>query len=85
MLRDLNSLPEDIRETVRNNGGGHLNHTILWQIMSPNGGGEPTGEIAQQINQTFGSFDAFRKQFNPSVAKLTREEQKSCNLEFVTK
>lgn len=64
MLRDLNSIPEDIRETVRNNGGGHLNHTIFWQIMSPNGGGEPTGEIAQQINQTFGSFDAFRKQFN---------------------
>ncbi|MBD2195524.1 MULTISPECIES: superoxide dismutase [Calothrix] len=64
MLRDLNNIPEDIRETVRNNGGGHLNHTIFWQIMSPNGGGQPTGEIAQQINQTFGSFDAFRKQFN---------------------
>lgn len=64
MLRDLNSIPEDIRETVRNNGGGHLNHTIFWQLMSPNGGGQPTGEIAQQINQTFGSFDAFRKQFN---------------------
>ena len=64
ILRDLNSIPEDIRETVRNNGGGHLNHTIFWQIMSPNGGGEPTGEIAQQINQTFGSFDAFKKQFN---------------------
>lgn len=52
MLRDLNSIPEDIRETVRNNGGGHLNHTIFWQIMSPNGGGEPTGEIAQQINKS---------------------------------
>jgi Fe-Mn family superoxide dismutase len=64
MLRDLNSIPEDIRETVRNNGGGHLNHTIFWQLMSPNGGGQPTGEIAQQINQTFGSFDAFKKQFN---------------------
>ncbi|NDJ23487.1 superoxide dismutase [Nostoc sp. B(2019)] len=64
MLGDLNSIPEDIRETVRNNGGGHLNHTIFWQIMSPNGGGQPTGEIAQQINQTFGSFDAFKKQFN---------------------
>ncbi|MBD2168452.1 superoxide dismutase [Calothrix membranacea FACHB-236] len=67
MLRDLNSIPEDIRETVRNNGGGHLNHTIFWQIMSPNGGGQPTGEIAQQINQTFGSFDAFRKQFNEAA------------------
>ncbi|WP_254449390.1 superoxide dismutase [Anabaena sp. UHCC 0253] len=64
ILRDLNSVPEDIRQTVRNNGGGHLNHTIFWQIMSPNGGGEPTGKIAQEINQTFGSFDAFKKQFN---------------------
>jgi superoxide dismutase, Fe-Mn family len=64
MLRDLNSIPESIRTTVRNNGGGHLNHTIFWQIMSPQGGGEPTGEIAQEITQTFGSFDAFKKQFN---------------------
>ncbi|MBW4610421.1 MAG: superoxide dismutase [Hassallia sp. WJT32-NPBG1] len=64
MLRDLNSIPEDIRTTVRNNGGGHLNHTIFWQIMSPQGGGQPTGEIAQEINQSFGSFDAFKKQFN---------------------
>ncbi|WP_304952581.1 superoxide dismutase [aff. Roholtiella sp. LEGE 12411] len=64
MLRDLNSVPEDIRTTVRNNGGGHLNHTIFWQIMSPEGGGQPTGEIAQEINQSFGSFDAFKKQFN---------------------
>jgi Fe-Mn family superoxide dismutase len=64
LLRDLNSVPEDIRTTVRNNGGGHLNHTIFWQIMSPQGGGQPTGTIATEINQTFGSFDAFRKQFN---------------------
>ena len=64
MLRDLNSVPESIRTTVRNNGGGHLNHTIFWQIMSPTGGGQPTGEIAQEINQTFGSFEQFRKQFN---------------------
>ncbi|MBL1177804.1 superoxide dismutase [Pantanalinema sp. GBBB05] len=64
LLRDLNSLPEAIRTTVQNNAGGHLNHTIFWQIMSPNGGGQPTGEIAQAINQSFGSFDNFRKQFN---------------------
>lgn len=64
MLRDLNSIPEEIRTTVRNNGGGHLNHTIFWQIMSPQGGGQPTGEIAQEINKNFGSFDAFKKQFN---------------------
>ncbi|WP_277884298.1 superoxide dismutase [Nostoc parmelioides] len=64
LLRDLNSVPEDIRNTVRNNGGGHLNHTIFWQIMSPDGGGEPTGDIAQEINQTFGNFEEFKKQFN---------------------
>jgi Fe-Mn family superoxide dismutase len=64
LVRDLDSIPEDIRTTVRNNGGGHLNHTIFWQIMSPDGGGQPTGAIAQEINQTFGSFDAFKKQFN---------------------
>ncbi|MBD2500308.1 superoxide dismutase [Anabaena azotica] len=64
LLRDLKSVPEDIRTKVRNNAGGHLNHTMFWQIMSPNGGGQPTGEIAQEINKTFGSFEAFQKQFN---------------------
>jgi Fe-Mn family superoxide dismutase len=56
LLRDLSSIPEDIRTTVRNNGGGHLNHSMFWYIMSPNGGGEPTGSIAEEINQTFGSW-----------------------------
>ncbi len=64
LLRNMEGLPEDIRTTVRNNGGGHLNHTIFWQIMAPNGGGQPTGEIATEINKTFGSFEGFRKQFN---------------------
>lgn len=64
MLRNLNAVPENIRQKVRNNAGGHLNHTIFWQIMSPKGGGQPTGAIAQAINQTFGSFENFRKQFN---------------------
>ncbi|BAZ08662.1 superoxide dismutase [Calothrix sp. NIES-4071] len=64
MLRDLNNVPSDIRNTVRNNGGGHLNHTMFWEIMSPTGGGQPTGNIAQEINKTFGSFDDFKKQFN---------------------
>ncbi|MBW4621457.1 MAG: superoxide dismutase [Cyanosarcina radialis HA8281-LM2] len=63
MLRDLNAVPEDIRSTVQNNAGGHLNHTIFWQIMGPNGG-QPTGAIAQAINQTFGSLEAFQQQFN---------------------
>ncbi|MBF2062988.1 MAG: superoxide dismutase [Calothrix sp. C42_A2020_038] len=64
MLRNLDNIPEDIRTTIRNNGGGHLNHTIFWQIMSPQGGGQPTGQIAQEINQTFGSFEKFREQFD---------------------
>lgn len=64
LLRDLERLPENIRTTVRNNGGGHLNHTMFWQIMSPAGGGQPTGAISAEINKTFGSFDAFKKQFN---------------------
>ena len=69
LLSDLNSVPEDIRTAVRNNGGGHMNHTMFWQIMSPNGGGEPTGAIADAITQTFGSFDAFKQQFNDAGAK----------------
>ncbi|HIK05911.1 MAG TPA: superoxide dismutase [Trichormus sp. M33_DOE_039] len=68
ILRDLDSVPEKIRTKVRNNGGGHLNHTIFWQIMSPDGGGQPTGELAKEIDQTFGSFDAFKKEFNAAGA-----------------
>ncbi|XHX76355.1 MAG: superoxide dismutase [Stenomitos frigidus ULC029] len=64
LLRDLDSVPEAIRTKVRNNAGGHLNHTLFWQLMSPNGGGQPTGAIAQAINQSFGSFENFKKQFN---------------------
>jgi len=64
LLQNLNSVPEDIRTAVRNNGGGHLNHTIFWQIMGPQAGGEPIGQIAQEINQSFGNFEAFKKQFN---------------------
>jgi superoxide dismutase, Fe-Mn family len=68
LLRDLNSVPEDIRMTVRNNGGGHLNHTMFWQLMAPNAGGSPTGTIAAAINSTFGSFDSFKEQFNQAGA-----------------
>ncbi|MBW4480826.1 MAG: superoxide dismutase [Tolypothrix brevis GSE-NOS-MK-07-07A] len=64
MLRNLNSVPADIRQIVRNNGGGHVNHSMFWLIMKPQGGGEPTGAIATAINQSFGSFAAFKKQFN---------------------
>lgn len=64
LLQNLNSVPEDIRTTVRNNGGGHVNHSMFWRIMSPDGGGEPTGEIASVINQNFGNFAEFKKRFN---------------------
>lgn len=64
LMRDLNSVPENIRTEVRNNGGGHLNHTFFWQIMAPNAGGKPTGALAKAINDTFGSFDGFKQQFN---------------------
>jgi Fe-Mn family superoxide dismutase len=69
LVRDLNSVPEDIRTAVRNNGGGHVNHTMFWRIMGPNGGGEPTGPIADAINQTFVGFDAFKQQFNDAGVK----------------
>lgn len=69
LIRDLNSVPEDIRAAVRNNGGGHVNHSMFWEIMGPNGGGEPTGEIAAAISRDFGSFDALKQQFNDAGAK----------------
>jgi Fe-Mn family superoxide dismutase len=69
LIQSLNSLPEDIRTTVKNNGGGHINHTMFWEIMSPDGGGEPKGAIAAAITQNFGSFDSFKKQFNEAGTK----------------
>ncbi len=63
LLGSIDSLPESIRTAVRNNGGGHSNHSMFWQIMSPNGGGEPTGELATAINSSFGSLDNFKQQF----------------------
>ncbi|WP_448574944.1 superoxide dismutase [Thermomicrobium sp.] len=68
LLRRINEVPEDIRTAVRNNGGGHANHTIFWQIMGPNAGGEPTGELAQAIAETFGSFQQFKEQFSAAAA-----------------
>ncbi len=69
LLKDLASVPEDVRTVVRNNGGGHVNHTMFWQIMKLNGGGEPLGAFAEQIQEDFGTFDAFKKQFNEAAAK----------------
>ena len=64
LIRGINSVPEDIRTAVRNNGGGHINHTMFWQIMGPGGGGAPSGKIADAINAAFGGFDAFKEQMN---------------------
>ena len=63
LIRNLSALPEDIRGVVRNNGGGHVNHTMFWQIMGPKAGGAPTGAIADAITKTFGGFDAFKEKF----------------------
>jgi superoxide dismutase, Fe-Mn family len=63
LVRDLGSVPEDIRTAVRNNGGGHVNHTMFWKMMAPNAGGTPTGAVADAIKASFGGFDAFKEQF----------------------
>lgn len=68
LLKDLNSIPEDIRTAVRNNGGGHANHSMFWPIMSPDGGGEPEGKLADAINSSFGSFSDFKDQFSKAAA-----------------
>jgi Fe-Mn family superoxide dismutase len=62
LLRDIGSVPEAIRTAVRNNGGGHANHTMFWQIMGPNAGGPPTGAIADAVNAAFGGFDKFKEE-----------------------
>jgi len=69
LLRNINQVPENIRTALRNNAGGHSNHSMFWTIMKPNGGGEPTGELASAIQQAFGSFDAFKSAFNDAGTK----------------
>jgi Fe-Mn family superoxide dismutase len=63
VLQNLSSLPDDKQAVVRNNGGGHANHSLFWESMSPDGGGEPSGELANAIHEAFGSFDSFKEQF----------------------
>ena len=63
LIADLSSVPEAARGAVRNNGGGHANHSLFWSVMSADGGGEPTGELADAINAEFGSFDGFKEKF----------------------
>ncbi|ACB75647.1 superoxide dismutase [Opitutus terrae] len=69
LLRDLPALPEKVRTTLRNNVGGHANHTFFWEVLSPQGGGEPGSELATALNKAFGSLDAFRTQFTEAAMK----------------
>ncbi len=68
LLGNLESVPADIQTAVRNNGGGYANHSLFWQVMGPQAGGEPSGELATAINQTFGGFDAFKQAFSSAAA-----------------
>jgi Fe-Mn family superoxide dismutase len=63
LLRDIGKVPEDIRTAVRNNGGGHMNHTMFWKLMGPKAGGSPSGVLGDKIKAIFGSFDGFKEQF----------------------
>lgn len=67
LIKDLNAIPEDIRTAVRNNGGGHANHSLFWTIMGPKAGGEPKGELADAIKSAFGGFDGFKDQFSKAA------------------
>src|SRR3954469_21770282 len=69
LVKQIQTVPEDIRTAVRNNAGGDVNHTMFWQIMKPNGGGNPTGKIGDAIKGTFGDFETFKKQFNEAGTK----------------
>jgi Fe-Mn family superoxide dismutase len=64
LIKNLNAVPEDIRTVVRNNGGGHANHSFFWKIMGPNAGGEPKGKLADDIKSAFGGFDQFKEKFS---------------------
>ncbi len=68
LISDLSQVPEDKRGAVRNNGGGHANHSLFWKVMSPNGGGQPTGALADAINSDLGGFDAFKDAFAKAAA-----------------
>jgi Fe-Mn family superoxide dismutase len=67
LVGNLNSIPEDIRTAVRNNGGGHFNHSMFWQLMSPNGGGEPKGDLVRAISDKFGSFASMKEAFEKAA------------------
>ncbi|PAF19301.1 superoxide dismutase [Terribacillus saccharophilus] len=68
LVADVNELPSDVQTAVRNNGGGHYNHSLFWKLLSPNGGGEPTGEVASAIANKFGTLDKFKEEFAAAAA-----------------
>lgn len=68
LIKDIDALPEAIRTAVRNNGGGHANHSFFWKTLSPNGGGAPKGELAEKIDAAFGSFEEFKEKFQGAAA-----------------
>ncbi|NPC93324.1 superoxide dismutase [Bacillus sp. WMMC1349] len=68
LVANLDAVPEDIRTAVRNNGGGHANHSLFWKLLSPNGGGAPSGELQEAITNKFGSFDQFKEEFANAAA-----------------
>jgi Fe-Mn family superoxide dismutase len=71
LIRDIDALPEKIRGAVRNNGGGHANHSLFWTVMSPKGGGKPTGKVAERIDGDLGGFDKFKEAFtNAAVGRF---------------
>jgi superoxide dismutase, Fe-Mn family len=70
ILRSLDAVPAEVRTAVRNHGGGHYNHTLFWKMLSPKGGGKPTGELASAMDRAFGSFDTFKEQFGTAAANL---------------
>ncbi|EME8202414.1 superoxide dismutase [Enterococcus faecium] len=67
LLSDMDAIPTDIKTAVRNNGGGHANHSFFWEIMAPNAGGEPTGEIKEAINEAFSDFSSFKEEFKKAA------------------
>ncbi|NLY46664.1 MAG: superoxide dismutase [Tissierella sp.] len=67
LIKKLDTLPEEIKTAVRNNGGGHLNHKMFWKTMSPNGGGNPVGEVAKRIDEDLGGFDKFKEEFKKAA------------------
>ena len=72
LVSDIDTIPDSVRTAVRNNGGGHANHSLFWRVMSPSGGGNPSGDLGSAIDAAFGSFDAFKEKFAAAAADPLR-------------